>query len=71
MAIRIDRCVCYQKTFTELLQIAEEKNCQDIPSLQKQVLFGQKCQMCHPYVEAMLTSKQTVFHELLRPNPGK
>lgn len=63
--VRIDRCVCFSKTFAELKQIAEAQNVQSLRELQRHCVFGEKCQMCHPYVEAMLETGQTVFTHLL------
>lgn len=65
MSVCVDRCVCFRKTFSELRQIADEYDCQTIAALQEHVAFGMACQMCHPYVVKMLTTRQTQFTSLL------
>lgn len=65
MSILVDRCVCFRKTFRELRQIADEHGCRSIQELQDHVTFGMACQMCHPYVVKMLTTRQTQFTSLL------
>lgn len=64
--MRIDRCICYQKTFKELKQIADSDGINELKELQKKVVFGQKCQLCHPYVKEMLVTGVCVFHEILK-----
>jgi len=63
--MRIDRCYCYQKTFETLKAVAEETGADSIAALQAHVVFGQNCQLCHPYVRRMLETGETVFHEVL------
>ncbi len=63
--MRIDRCVCYEKTFVQLQRVAERTRARSLAELQQHVVFGKRCQMCHPYVRAMLRSGQTVFDQLL------
>lgn len=61
----IDRCYCYDQTFAHLKEVADETNASSIEDLQKHVTFGENCQLCHPYVRQLLTTGQTVFHEVL------
>lgn len=65
MAICIDRCLCFNQTFAELKKRAEEQGAQTLEALQKQVVFGQKCRLCHPYVRTMLRTGETVFDRIL------
>jgi bacterioferritin-associated ferredoxin len=67
MGFSIDRCICFQRTFAELQQVAETHGCRRLEELQQQVKFGQNCGLCHPYVRRMLRTGTVVFHELLRP----
>ena len=64
--ISIDRCICFQKTFTELKELAGLHQIEELESLQEIVEFGENCQLCHPYVRKMLENGQTVFNELLK-----
>jgi len=63
--MRIDRCYCYQTSFETLKEVAEETEADSIEALQAHVLFGQNCQLCHPYVRRMLATGETVFREIL------
>ena len=65
MGICIDRCLCFRLTFAELQQIAAEKGSRSLEELQKHVVFGQKCKLCHPYVRKMLKTGETVFYQIL------
>ncbi len=64
--MRIDRCVCFQTTFAELKDQADESDARTIAELQQHVTFGHKCKMCHPYVRAMLRTGETVFSRVIR-----
>ncbi|MBF2052942.1 MAG: (2Fe-2S)-binding protein [Candidatus Sericytochromatia bacterium] len=66
--MRIDRCICFQKTFAELKAIAQAHNAESVEALQQYVSFAQKCRLCRPYVAEMLRSGQTVFTRLLSPS---
>jgi bacterioferritin-associated ferredoxin len=68
--MRIDRCYCYQTTFETLKEVAEDAGADSIDALQAHVVFGQNCQLCHPYVRRMLATGQTVFHEVLEAEDG-
>ena len=63
--MKIDRCICFNKTFDLLKDIAITKRCVTIDALQKHVAFGQKCKLCKPYVCEMLKSGQTEFFSLI------
>ena len=63
--MRIDRCYCFGRTFASLAEVAAEADAETVPELQGHALFGQKCQLCHPYVRRMLRTGQTVFHEIV------
>lgn len=65
MSIHIDRCLCFQVSFKELSEIAKRENISTLPQLQAQVVFGKKCQLCHAYVQRMLVTGETVFHEII------
>jgi len=69
MGICIDRCLCFNRTFADLQKHAQEMNPTQgvisLEELQKQVVFGLKCKLCHPYVRRMLRTGETVFHQIL------
>ncbi len=62
----IDRCYCYQQTFETLKEVADETGDASVEALQEHVLFGQNCELCHPYVRRMLATGQTSFDEVIR-----
>ena len=62
----IDRCTCYHRTFKEIKEVAERTGAASIDELQDHIIFGENCQLCHPYVRRMLRTGETVFHEPIR-----
>ncbi len=64
-SIRIDRCVCYNRTFTELKALAEQHNCTSVEELQVHVEFGLNCRLCHAYVRTMLRTGETEFDRII------
>ena len=62
--MKIDRCVCYQRSFSELKAIAEKTGATALRELQKHVKFGFNCGLCHPYVRRMLQTGETVFSDV-------
>lgn len=65
MSLSIDRCFCFSKRFAELKDVAAQTGAATVPELQAHALFGQNCQLCHPYTRRMLRTGQTVFHEIV------
>jgi hypothetical protein len=63
--ICIDRCVCFDRPFSELLRIADETGAETLEALQEETAFGLACRICNPYVRRMLTTRETLFTELL------
>ena len=59
--MQIDRCLCFDRTFADLADVAAECGAETVAELQEHVLFGQKCALCHPYVRRMLRTGQTAF----------
>ena len=62
----IDRCYCFQKRFAELKSVAEDTGASSVDDLQQQVVFGQNCKLCHPYVRRMLRTGTTTFRQVIR-----
>lgn len=65
MPICIDRCVCFGRSFEELLQIARATGAQTLEALQEETEFGLSCRLCNPYVRRMLKTGETAFHEVI------
>jgi bacterioferritin-associated ferredoxin len=63
--MRIDRCVCFQKTFSELKAVAEATGATTVEALQHHVRFGLNCRLCVPYVREMLASGLTSFDHII------
>jgi NAD(P)H-nitrite reductase large subunit len=61
----IDRCVCFQRSFDELLQIARRERVSTLEDLQEEAAFGIACRICNPYVRRMLKTGQTTFDTIL------
>lgn len=63
--MRIDRCICYDRTFDELRRVAEANSAHSIDALQRYIDFGLQCELCHPYVRRMLRTGETWFGSIL------
>ena len=70
----VDRCLCFDRPFAGLADVAAETGAATVAELQEHTEFGHNCQLCHPYVRRMLRTGQTAFHEVLtdddEPEPG-
>jgi bacterioferritin-associated ferredoxin len=62
--VRIERCVCMDMTFAELLAIARREGL-DADGLERETGCGSRCGMCPPYIEEALRTGRVVFHEIL------
>lgn len=65
MKVCVDRCVCFDRPFVELLQIARASGIATLEHLQEETDFGLACRICNPYVRRMLRTGQTTFDVLL------
>ena len=63
--MQIDRCYCFAQRFADLHEVAERTGADSVEALQEQALFGENCQLCHPYVRRMLRTGETVFGQVL------
>lgn len=60
----IDRCVCRQVPFSELLPQARTAGW-DLADLIRETGCGATCGLCRPYLRAMLGTGQTAFSEII------
>jgi hypothetical protein len=65
MKVCVDRCVCFDRPFVELLQIARSTGATTLEALQEETDFGLACRICNPYVRRMLRTGTTNFDVLL------
>ena len=65
MAVHIDRCYCFGVTFADLKAVADATGAESVAELQEHAAFGERCQLCHPYVRRMLRTGRTVFHQIV------
>jgi len=63
--MKIDRCYCFQVRFAELRRVAKATGAATVADLQAHRTFGQKCQLCHPYVRRMLRTGETCFRQVI------
>ena len=63
--MKIDRCICFQMPFSDLKKVAVSKSCDTVETLQRHVVFGQKCKLCRPYVRRMLDTGEVEFSEVI------
>ena len=63
--VRIDRCVCSNRSFRELRSVADARDASSVEELQRFVEFGRGCGLCHPYVRRMLATREVVFGQVI------
>jgi bacterioferritin-associated ferredoxin len=63
--MRIDRCVCENRTFADLALVARRDDIRDAEGLAAETGCGTHCGLCVAYVRRMLATGETVFRELL------
>jgi len=64
----IDRCVCTDRTFSELVGIARRDGL-DLRGLAERVGCGTRCGWCVAYLRRALRTGETRFSELLPKEP--
>jgi len=60
----VDRCVCFNITFSEMKEIAAKNKVKTITELKKYIVFGENCKLCIPYVELILKTGETKFEPM-------
>lgn len=68
-AIRIDRCLCQRMPFTRLFALARAGGW-TLADLMRETGCGDQCGLCRPYLRRMLATGETLFTELLPPEPA-
>ena len=63
--MHIDRCYCFQQTFADLKRVAETHGATSVADLQEHIVFGENCQLCHPYVRRMLRTGTVAFDRVI------
>lgn len=62
----VTRCICHNKTFEEIIKLANEKNIATVEDIQKTMGICNSCRLCNPYIENLLNEKsQTNKYEKL------
>jgi len=64
----IDKCICHNLKFSDILKISENFNITEISELQKHIIFGNKCKKCLPYIEITIKNKKINFQEIIGDN---
>ena len=62
---KIVKCVCFDTTFQEMKSIMKEKDLKTIDELRKVKEVGNNCRLCVPYIEEMIKTGKTEFHEII------
>jgi bacterioferritin-associated ferredoxin len=63
-AVQIDRCVCLNRRFVDLLSLARASGF-GLADLMRATGCGEQCGLCRPYLRRMLSTGETVFHQIL------
>lgn len=63
-AVQIDRCVCLDRRFEDLLPMARARGL-GLADLMRETGCGDQCGLCRPYLRRMLSTGETVFHQII------
>lgn len=61
----INKCVCFDTTFKEMKSILKKNDLKNIDELRKVKEVGTNCKLCVPYIEKMIQTGRTEFHEII------
>lgn len=64
----VNRCICHQISFSEIKEIASEKNLTTIEELQAEEICSTNCRLCVDYIRQMLKTGETSFEPILSSN---
>jgi bacterioferritin-associated ferredoxin len=64
VTLTIDRCVCMNRLFSDLLPEARARGF-GLAELSRQTGAGNQCGLCRPYLRRMLATGETVFHQII------
>ena len=62
--MNIDRCVCLDRRFVDLLSEAGARGF-GLDDLMRETGCGDRCGLCRPYLRRMLSTGETVFHQII------
>jgi LSD1 subclass zinc finger protein len=65
----VTRCVCFRKTFRDLLPLAREQGWSTVAEITEATGCGSGCGGCRRYLEAMLTTGATRFAVCMDEGP--
>lgn len=57
----VNRCVCFEKSFSEMKKLIDKHHITTVDELKKFFIFGENCRTCLPYVELVLSTGRTEF----------
>lgn len=64
MTLTIDRCVCLNRRFVDLLPLTRTRGF-SLAELMRATGCGDQCGLCRPYLRRMLSTGETAFHQVL------
>lgn len=67
MTLTIDRCVCMNRLFSDLLPEARARGF-GLAELSRHTGCGDRCGLCRPYLRRMLATGEIVFHQIIAEN---
>jgi NAD(P)H-nitrite reductase large subunit len=60
----VDRCICFDKTFTDMKKLIDKHNITTLDMLKKYFIFGENCRTCLPYIELVISMGKTEFEPI-------
>ncbi|MBV6479218.1 MAG: hypothetical protein HGGPFJEG_01989 [Ignavibacteria bacterium] len=65
MKVKINKCICYDTTFKEMISIMIKNNLKSIDELRNIKPVSLNCKLCLPYINKMIETGKTEFNETL------
>lgn len=63
--MKIDKCVCYNKSFRRIYKESLENGIDTLKGVREIMNICNKCKMCNPYIEKVFELNKFEFDELL------
>lgn len=66
--MKIDKCICFNKSFRRIHKEASENGIDTLEDLQRVMNICNKCKLCNLYIENMFSTGTVVFNHLRSSN---
>jgi hypothetical protein len=64
--MKIDKCICYDRSFRRIYKESSENGIDNLEDLQKIMNICNKCKLCNPYIDEMYKSGKLEFDYIIK-----